>query len=50
MDIIKVCAEVVSAIGMLFIAGIVAWIAYMQYKVNREKHRFELFNKEPRSR
>jgi hypothetical protein len=36
---------VVSAIGMLGIALIVAWIAYMQYKVNHERLRFELYEK-----
>lgn len=45
MEIIKVCSGAISAIGMLGIAVIVACIAYMQYKVNRERHRFELFNR-----
>ncbi len=45
LEIIKNCAEVISAYSMLFIAGIVAWIAFWQYKVNRERHRFELYEK-----
>jgi hypothetical protein len=42
---VKGCAEVINAFGMLIVAGIVALIAYMQYKVNSERHRFELFER-----
>ncbi len=45
MEIIKVIAKVGSAIGMLIVAVIVAYIAFMQYKTNRDRLRLELYEK-----
>lgn len=45
MEIIKVCAEVFSTSGMFIVAVIVAYIAIMQFKTNRDRLRLELYEK-----
>ncbi len=45
IEIIKFCIHDISSLGMLVIAVIVAYIAFMQFKTNRDRLRLELYDK-----